>query len=75
MILGEGPTNGLDGTLITAEKEYSINFGEQQKKNCFSLHYNGVNSYSFVYVAEIYKFKVKDSEINAAPLCFKKNFS
>ena len=26
LILGEGPTQGLDGTTLTAEKLYSINF-------------------------------------------------
>ena len=34
------------------------------KKNfCFSLHYNGANSYLFVHGKEMIKFKVKDSEI------------
>ena len=68
-ILGKGPTQGFYNTKLTAEKEYSINFTEQQKKFCLSLHYDGVNSYIFVNGVEIYKFKAKDSEINAAPLC------
>ena len=34
-----------------------------------SLHYNGVSSYLFVNGIEIYKFKVKYSEISVAPLC------
>ena len=34
-----------------------------------SLHYNGTNSYLFVNGTEIYKFKAKDSEIVATPLC------
>ena len=34
-----------------------------------SLHYNGANSYLFVNGTEIYKFKAKDSEIVAIPLC------
>ena len=33
------------------------------------MHYNGANSYSFVNSTEIYKFKTKDSEIVASPLC------
>ena len=33
------------------------------------MHYNGANSYLFVNGAEIYKFKAKDSEIVATPLC------
>ena len=40
-----------------------------KKKFCLSLHYNGANSYLFVNGTEIYKFKAKDSEIVAAPLC------
>ena len=48
LILGEGPTQGLDGTTLTAEKKYSINFTENNKKFCLSLHYNGANSYLFV---------------------------
>ena len=33
------------------------------------MHYNVANSYSFVNGTEIYKFKAKDSEIVARPLC------
>ena len=53
----------------TAEKKYSINFTFTKKKFCLSLHYNGENSYLFVNGTEIYKFKAKDSEIVASPLC------
>ena len=48
---------------------YSINFTVTQKTFCLSLHYNGANSYLFVNGTEIYKFKAKDSEIVATPLC------
>ena len=48
---------------------YSINFTVTKKKFCLSLHYNGANSYLFVNGTEIYKFKAKDSEIAASPLC------
>ena len=47
LVLGRGPTQGLESTL-TAEKMYSINFTVTQKKFCLSLHYNGGNSYLFV---------------------------
>ena len=67
-VLGKGPTQGLEHTL-TAEKMYSINFTVTNKKFCLSLHYNGANSYLFVNGTEIYKFKAKDSEIVATPLC------
>ena len=48
---------------------YSINFTESNKKFCLRLHYNGENSYLFVNGTEIYKFKAKDSETVATPLC------
>ena len=59
---------GLEHTL-SAEKNYSINFTENNNKLCLSLHYNGANSYLFVNGTEIHKFKAKDSEIVATPLC------
>ena len=49
---------------------YSINFTKRNKNFCLSLHYNGVDSYLFVNDTEIYKFKTRDSEIVATPLCF-----
>ena len=47
----------------------SINFTVNYKKFCLSLHYNGAKSYLFVNGTEIHKFKAKDSEIVATPLC------
>ena len=69
LILGKGPTQGLGEHSLTAEKMYSVNFTDHRKKYCLSLHYNGANSYLFVNGTEIYKFKAKDSEIAASPLC------
>ena len=68
LILGKGPSQGLEHTL-SAEKMYLINFTEHNKKSCLSLLYNGANSYLFVNGKEIHKFKAKDSEIVATPLC------
>ena len=68
LILGRGPTQGLEST-ISAEKMYSINFTKKNTKFCLSLHYNGANSYLFVNGTEIIKFKAKDSEIFAYSLC------
>ena len=48
---------------------YSISFTVTKKKNCFSLHYNGANTYLFVNNTEIYKFKAKYSEIVVGPIC------
>ena len=48
---------------------YSINFKVTKKKFCLSLHYNGANSYLLVNGTEFYKFKAKNFEIVASPLC------
>ena len=56
LILGKGPTQGLEHTL-TAKKLYSINFIKHNTKFCLSLHYNGPNSYLFVNGTEIIKFQ------------------
>ena len=68
LILGKAPIQGLEHAL-SAEKMYSINFTEHNKKFCSSLQYNGANRYLFVNGKEIHKFKAKDSEIVATPLC------
>ena len=68
LVLGEGPTQGLEHNL-TVEKMKSVNFTVTKNKFCLSLHYNGANSYLFVNGTEIYKFKAKDSEIVATLLC------
>ena len=47
----------------------SINFTVTKNEFCLSLHYNGGNSYLFVNGTEIIKFKAKDFEIVASPLC------
>ena len=71
LILGKAPTQRLGEHSLTAGKMYSINFTLTKKKCCLSLHYNGGNSYLFVNGTEIYKFKTKDSEIVAIPLCLR----
>ena len=40
-------------------------------KICLSLRYNGANNYLFANGKEIHKFKAKDSEIVATPLCLR----
>ena len=48
---------------------YSIDFTVTRKKFSLSLHYSRAYSYLFLNGTEIYKFKAKDSEIVATPLC------
>ena len=69
LVLDKNFTQGINGTTIYAEGLYKINFTGNNKKVCLSLHYNGANSYLFVNGTEIHKFKAKDSEIVATPLC------
>ena len=63
LILGTGPTQGLDDTMLTAEAQYSINFLRSNRKFCLSLHYNGSNSFLFINATKKYLVKAKDSEI------------
>ena len=58
LILGKGPMQGLWNTMA-AQKLYSINF-------------NWANSYLLVKSSEIIKFKAKDSQTVAYPLCLGK---
>ena len=48
LILGKGPTQGLDDTTLTAKAKYPIKFAEQNKRLLSSPHYNESNSLSFV---------------------------
>ena len=50
-------------------KKKDILLLEQQNKFYLRLHYDEVTSYILLNSVEIYKFKGKDSEINAALLC------
>ena len=69
LILGEGPTQGLDGTTLTAEARNPINFTQPNKRFVLSLHYNGSNSFLFVNATKVYQFKAKNSEIKDYALC------
>ena len=70
LILGKVPSQGLEHTL-SAEKLYSVNFTEKNKKFCLSLGYNKQNSYLLVNDTEIIKFKSKDPEILPYTLCLR----
>ena len=71
LILDEGPTQALDDTTLTAEAKFSINFIQSGKIFVLSVHYNGSNSFCFLFVnaTKIYQFKVKGSEIKDYALC------
>ena len=61
LILGEGPTQGLDDTILTAEAIYPIDFKKTNKRFVLSLLYNGSNSFLFVNATKIHQFKAKNS--------------
>ena len=37
IVLGKGPTQGLDNTTLTAEAKHFLNFSRSQRKFCKSL--------------------------------------
>ena len=59
LILGEGPTQGFDDTILIAEIKYPINFTQSGKRFVLSLHYNGSNSFLFLNATKVYQFKAK----------------
>ena len=69
LILGEGTTQELDDTKLTAEAKYPINFTQLERKFILSFRYNRSNSFLFVNATKIYQFKAKDSEIKTCPFC------
>ena len=54
LILGEGPTQGLDDTTLTAEAIYPINFRQPNKRFLLSQHCNGRNSFLFANATKTY---------------------
>ena len=69
LVIGEGPTQGLDNSALTEEAKYSNNFIESGKRFVLSQHYNGSNRFSFVNAVKMYHFKGKDSKIKPNLLC------
>ena len=63
LILGKGPTQGLNNTMLTAENQYSISFTLPNKRFVLRLHYTLSSSFLFVNVTKIFQLKVKNSEI------------
>ena len=55
--------------IYKKKKDILIYFTEHNKRFSLSLCYNGANSYLFVDGIEIHKFKAKDFETVATPLC------
>ena len=64
LVVGEGPTFGINGRFGTPRKNFSINFSKANTKCCLNLHYNADNSYLFVNGKEILKFKADNKNVN-----------
>ena len=62
LVLGEGPTFGINGSFGSPEKKFSINLSKANTNFCLSLHYNGHNSSLFVNGKKIYKFKTSNKK-------------
>ena len=68
-VMGDLFVQGINDTTLYAEKLYSQNFTEANKKFVLSLHYNSDNSYLFVNGKQELKFKAKDDQIIDEKLC------
>ena len=64
LILGEDPTDGINGSSGSPGKKFLVNFTKENTKFCLSLHCNADNSYLFVNGKEIFKFKADDKNVN-----------
>ena len=64
LIIGKGPTQGLDDTTLTVVAQYSINFSRSNRKFCLSLHYNWGNSFLFVNAAKKDQFQGRSQALN-----------
>ena len=62
-------TNARIRKYFNCKKNVFYQFCSNKKEILFKFVFNGVNSYLFVNSKEIVKFKAKDSEIVATPLC------
>ena len=48
LMLGKGPSFGINGSFDSPDKKISINFSKGNTKFSLSLYYNADNSYLFV---------------------------
>ena len=69
LVLSKGSVSITRTETIEAKKEIKTNCTITNEKCFLSLHYNGDNSYLFVYGIQQYKFKAKGTEIKLRKLC------
>ena len=69
LMLGEGPTFGINGSFGSSKKKFNIDFSKANKKFCLSFHYNTDNSYLFVNGKK--RFKTDNKNFNfPTQFCF-----
>ena len=68
-LMGTGLMQGINDTMIYAEKNFYRNFTDFGKKFVLSLHYNGDNSYLFVNGRQELKFEAKTDLLVKEKLC------
>ena len=59
--ISKGTEDGLYGTTVTGEADYTITFSEHENKFSLNLYYNGSKTLLLVDKVKIYQFKGKDS--------------
>ena len=62
-VIGDGFVQGINDTTLYAEKMYSQNFTQTNKKFVLSLHYDNNDSYLFINGKQVLKFKAKPNPI------------
>ena len=68
-VMGKGFVQGINDTTLYAQKVYSQNFTQPNKKFVLRLHYNDDNSYLFVNGKQELKFKCKTDQLVKEKLC------
>ena len=68
-VMGKDFVQGINDATLYADKVYSQNFIQPNKKFVLSLHYNGDDSYLFVNEKQELKFKCKIENLVKEKLC------
>ena len=63
LVLGKGPTQGINDSTGVVEKRFSIIFSKANAKFCLRFYDSGDENYLYVNKREIYKFKAKDNKV------------
>ena len=67
--MGDGFVQGINDMTLYAEKIFSQNFTQPNKKFVLSLHYNDNDSYLFINGKQELKFKAKPGQSVKEQLC------